>query len=1069
MKKILLFCFALVLSQFCRAQETFPVNGAWDIRPGQYAFTNATIVVSADQTITNGTLLVKDKVIEAVGQGVVIPKGYVTVDLKGKFIYPGLVDAYTTYGIPAGRAGAGGFGFGGGGGGRGGGGAAAKAGAYGWNEAIKPDSNARTVFHVNSVEAEALKKIGFGAVQSLIHDRIVRGTSVAVTLANTRDNFVMLNDNAAAHYSFVKGSAATNYPSSLMGTIALIRQTYYDAQWYKNQKEEYNITLDEFNKIQNLPQIFEVTDMQSILRASKIAKEFGKQYILKSNGDEYQRIDAIKATGSTFIIPVNFPAPLDVEDPIDAHNVSIESLKAWELAPTNPGALEKAGVKFAITSYGVTAARDFWTNIRTAMTFGLTEKQALNSLTTIPAEMIGVGDKVGTLAKGKLANFLITSDNLFKADNVIYENWVQGEQYVVSKMEIADMRGKYNLTGDGFANTSLTIGGQPGTYNLTVARTGADSASVTGTISRSGDQISMYFNFRNNPNGAIRMAGYIASSSPVVLKGDATMPDGKSITWTATYTGAAPAAGGGGGGFAGGGGNRGGGGGGQRGGGGAPGAGGAPAGGGANAATTTPTVGPVIYPFAAYGFTEMPKAENVLIKNATVWTNEKEGILKNADVLIENGKIKAVGKNLSAGNAKVIDGTGKHVTAGIVDEHSHIAVTSGVNEGTHSVTSEVRIADVINANDINLYRQLAGGVTTSHILHGSANAIGGQTQLIKHRWGMLPEELKFEGADGFIKFALGENVKGSNGGGGAQNANPRFPQTRMGVEEVYIDAFTRAKEYKAARAVKGNTVRRDLQLEALAEILDNKRFITCHSYVQSEINMLMHVGDSLGFHVNTFTHILEGYKVADKMKAHGAAGSTFSDWWAYKNEVAEAIPYNGKLMHEVGLVTGFNSDDEEMARRLNQEAGKAVTYGKVSEEEALKFVTLNPAKMLHVDNRIGSLKAGKDADVVIWSADPLSIYAVCEKTYVDGVPYWDLAKDADNQKAMKAEAGRIIQKMIDAKSGGAATRPAAAGAARRPRYECETLEEDQFVVADDYTDMERVRAAAAAEARRINQ
>ena len=223
--------------------------------------------------------------------------------------------------------------------------------------------------------------------------------------------------------------------------------------------------------------------------------------------------------------------------------------------------------------------------------------------------------------------------------------------------------------------------------------------------------------------------------------------------------------------------------------------------------------------------------------------------------------------------------------------------------------------------------------------------------------------------------------------------------------------------------------------------------------------MLIHVSDSLGFHINTFTHILEGYKVADKMKAHNIAGSTFSDWWAYKNEVAEAIPYNGKLMHEVGLVTGFNSDDEEMARRLNQEAAKAVTYGKMSEEDALKLVTLNPAKMLHMDNRIGSLKAGKDADLVVWSTDPLSIYAVAEKTYVDGIPYWDIAKDADNQKAMKAESGRIIQKMIEAKSSGANVQRGAGNAGRRPRYECETLEEDQFVVQDDYIQLVKERAA----------
>jgi imidazolonepropionase-like amidohydrolase len=335
---------------------------------------------------------------------------------------------------------------------------------------------------------------------------------------------------------------------------------------------------------------------------------------------------------------------------------------------------------------------------------------------------------------------------------------------------------------------------------------------------------------------------------------------------------------------------------------------------------------------------------------------------------------------------------------------------------------------------VNIYRQLAGGVTTSQILHGSANPVGGQSQLIKLRWGKLPEELKFEGADGFIKFALGENVKQSNFGTGA-----RFPVTRMGVEQTFVDQFTRAKAYKAEMAKKGSTLRRDLELDAIAEILDNKRFITCHSYVQSEINMLMKVADSLGFKINTFTHILEGYKVADKMKARGINASTFSDWWAYKMEVAEAIPYNGKIMHNVGITTAFNSDDAEMARRLNQEAGKAILYGGVPEEDALKFVTLNPAKMLHIDNRVGSLKAGKDADVVVWSAHPLSIYAKAEKTFVDGIAYWDMERDTQLRAAQKLERARLIQKMKDSKGRGAKTQKPKPETRRE--FHCETVED----------------------------
>ncbi|TWJ00670.1 imidazolonepropionase-like amidohydrolase [Mucilaginibacter frigoritolerans] len=997
MKKLYLICCIVFLTQFVLAQETFPVNGPWDIRPGLYAFTNANIVVSANQTITNGTLLIKDRKIEEVGPAVKVPAGYVVIDLKGKYIYPGLIDAYTTYGMPeAPRAAFQQVSFG-----RVPVYTSTKQGAYGWNESIKPEMSAKAVFHANATAAEDYKKNGFGVVQSLIHDGIARGTSVAVSLGDERDNQVMLNDQAAANYSFSKGTAATNYPSSLMGSIALLRQTYYDAQWYKTQTAEYNISLDAFNHTQDIPQIFETTDALNVMRANKIAKEFGKQYIFKTDGNEYRRIDAMKATGSSFIIPLTFPDPYDVEDPLDARNISYTQLKNWELAPTNPATLEKAGINFAITSFGLQKPTDFWNNLRTAIDNGLSEKQALNSLTIVPATMLGIADKVGTLEKGKMANFIITSNELFKKDNVIYENWIEGRKYVVTKLDVTDLRGNYTLASDVLQGLTLKISGTPGSYDLSVERSD-DSVRTKGTINRSGDIVSIFFETKNKPGSNVRLTGYITAISPLTFHGNGKMPDGTDITWTATYISAA----------------------------------------GPQTAHEAPkptiTNGSVIYPFGAYGYTELPKAETVLFKNATVWTNEKEGILKNADVLIENGKIKAVGTNLAAGKAKVIDATGKHLSPGIVDEHSHIAAEGGINEGTQAVTAEVRIADVLNPEDINIYRQLAGGVTTSHILHGSANPIGGQTQLIKHRWGVLADDMKFEGSDGFIKFALGENVKGSN------NNQPfgvtlRYPQTRMGVEQVYVDEFTRAKEYKTARAVKSNNVRRDLELDAIVEILDNKRFITCHSYVQSELNMLMHVADSMGFRINTFTHILEGYKVADKMKARNIAGSTFSDWWAYKNEVAEAIPYNGAIMHEEGIVVAFNSDDEEMARRLNQEAGKAVAYGHVSEEEAFKFVTLNPAKMLHIDKRVGSIKVGKDADLVLWSTDPLSIYAVAEKTYVDGIPYWDIEKDAENQKTMKADEARIIQKMIAAKNKGSLTQKPPG---RRPRIKDEDEDND---------------------------
>ncbi len=303
-----------------------------------------------------------------------------------------------------------------------------------------------------------------------------------------------------------------------------------------------------------------------------------------------------------------------------------------------------------------------------------------------------------------------------------------------------------------------------------------------------------------------------------------------------------------------------------------------------------------------------------------------------------------------------------------MDCHSHTAISKGVNEGSHAVTCEVRIGDVLDPTDVSMYRQLAGGVTAANLLHGSANPMGGQNQVIKFRWGALPEELKFADAMPGVKFALGENVKQSNWG---DKFKTRYPQTRMGVEQLIRDRFRAAQEYDAAMKKKeGLPPRRDLQLEALAEILNGKRLIHCHSYRQDEVLMLLRLAGEFKIKIGTLQHILEGYKVADEIAAHGAGASSFADWWAYKFETYDAIPDNPAMMHGRSVLTSVNSDSDDLARRLNTEAGKSIKYGGLSPEEALKLVTIYPAKQLQIDARTGSLEPGKDADFVIWSGQP---------------------------------------------------------------------------------------------------
>ncbi|HLK69229.1 MAG TPA: amidohydrolase [Bryobacteraceae bacterium] len=416
-------------------------------------------------------------------------------------------------------------------------------------------------------------------------------------------------------------------------------------------------------------------------------------------------------------------------------------------------------------------------------------------------------------------------------------------------------------------------------------------------------------------------------------------------------------------------------------------------------------------------------AETYVIKNATVMTVSK-GTFKGS-VVVKDGKIAEVGQTvIEPAGATVIDGTGQYLIPGIIDCHSHIAADGGINEGSVSVSSMVDIRDVLNPEDIAIYRALAGGVTTANILHGSANSIGGCTLPIKMRWGKDAQSMIFEGATPGIKFALGENPKRAGnpvggGRGGAATVQARYPATRMGVEDTIREAFNEAKAYKAewddynAKVARGEhpiPPRKDLKLEPLKEVLEGKRYVHSHCYRADEILMLLRIADDYGFKVRTFQHVLEGYKVAKEIAAHGAGASTFSDWWSFKVEAYDAIPYNAAIMTKKGVVVSLNSDDAELMRHLNSEAGKAMKYGGMSETEALAMVTLNPAKQLGIENRVGSIEVGKDADLVLYDKFPLSDYAKVQKVLIDGTIYFDRDKEVSGRALKQAEKQKLIDK-----------------------------------------------------------
>lgn len=957
-----------LIPSLCKAQETFPQNGPHDIRPTQVAFVHATIQVDPKTRINDGLLLISKGRIVYCGPMKALPPGTRSVDLRGKFIYPSFIDVYSDYGIKIPPVQSRSTNY------------SSNKGAYVWNEAAKPELHGASYFSYDEKASRQLLQAGFGAVLTGTQDGILRGTTTLVLTGNETEQDLIVNPRVTAGASFKKGSSRQDYPGSAMGSVALIRQSLLDAHWHSNQKEVQNIGLAALQQQLALPWIFEAENKLAVLRAGKIGKEFSLKLWIKSNGDEYQRLQEIKATRYPLIVPLNFPKPYDVEDPFDAMRVNLHDLKHWEMAPSNAARLIQNQVPFVLTQHGCADASTFLKNLRLAVTHGLPKEAALAALTTIPAAWMNADADLGSLKAGAFGNFSIWDQDLFAPKARLETHWVHGKEYKLQdavprlvtgifefdlegkkqRLQLALKEDKLEAKWMSTDTQTVTLQESEKVYTLNLNRKGQ-----TNSI-----RISFWASRLDSLNGTVKE-----------FSGSGQDTFGNRFPFFARLV--------------------------------------APAKSDKKPdSLISPSVGKVVYPFTEYGNEILPVAKSVLFKNATVWTNEAVGIVSETDVAIAGGKIIAIGKGLKLDGAEIIDATGKHLTNGIIDEHSHIAIYRGVNECSQNNTAEVRIGDVVNSEDINIYRQLSGGVVACQQLHGSCNPIGGQSSLIKLRWGRSPEEMKIAGADGFIKFALGENVKQSNW----SNQTERYPQTRMGVEQVYYDAFLRAREYDAKRKADPKHTRRDLELETLVEILNGKRFVSCHSYVQSEINMLMHVADSLGFRINTFTHILEGYKVADKMKVHGVAASTFADWWAYKYEVVEAIPQNAAILNRMGVVTAINSDDAEMGRRLNQEAAKIVRYGGISETDAWKMVTLNPARMLHLDKQTGSIKAGKDADLVLWSAHPLSIEAKAEMTFVDGICYFSREQDLAARKAIQAERQRLIQKMMEAKQKGEKTK-----------------------------------------------
>ncbi len=963
--------------------------------PPYYAIQNVRVVSGAGSPIEGATVLLADGLIEAVGKNVKIPGDARVIDGKGLSLYPGLIDAMTTMAQKQAESS--------------GDARPARAPAV-----MGPEDRPATTPWVNPTEQlaedariEKWRKAGFTAAVTAPEKGIFCGQAALIDLVDKPDRQAVVATPVAQRLNFTGEGELRAFPGSLMGVFAYVKQVFLDADNYAKVKAaynkdprgrvrpEYDRTLEpiEAAVVEKTPFLMPANLGREIDRALAMQRELRVPVILYGGQGAYDRAGALRAAKIPVLVNLNWPKEEKNRDP--EAETPLRTLAHRRLAPTTPGVLAKERAAFAFYSGGLATTSEVFESVRAAVEEGLTNDAALAALTSNAASILGVGDRLGTIEKGKIANLVLATDWPWAEGVEVRAVFVDGRMYQERKSDEPTEAPKSDVSGTWTITMHTPRGARELKADVTMSKEGKVTGKVTGERGEyamedgrmSGDQL-RFKTTRETTTSSWTLNVEGEKLAGTTTSGSMTMD----ISGTRTAKGDASAS----------------------------------ADKGKDKDKKKDEV-PVdeLRRTRAQAQGPAKKMGTFAITNAQIWTMSGPTI-ERGTVVVSNGKIRAVGSDVKVpGGAEVIDAKGGAVIPGIIDCHSHIAIEGGVNEGTLAVTAMVEIGDVLNPDDVGIYRALAGGVTSANLLHGSANPIGGQNQVIKLRWGADAEGLKFTGAPSGIKFALGENPKRSNFNASANGVPARYPATRMGVMDVIREAFTEAREYQrewadynkgARNGIKPTLPRRDLEMEALVEILEGERLVHSHCYRADEIVQLLDLAEEFGFRVATLQHVLEGYKIADEIAEHGAGASSFSDWWGYKVEAYEAIPHNAALMTERGVVVSINSDSGEEMRHLNQEAAKAVKWGGMNEIDALKLVTINPAKQLRIDDRVGSIEVGKDADLVLYNGHPLAISSVVQKTWIDGDLYFDQEADQLRQVAVAAMKERMAGKGKEKKS-----------------------------------------------------